>query len=287
MYDDFPGSAFPAANGWNKHTKEVAMSVKCLCVLLAAVLIVPAAAAQISPDARLFQNPERDGAVFTGMYLDGQVRYQQWKGNNKSWMIGPTFALTFPDLPQLETGARVFMISYNPRNSSSKTAASDINLWGKYQFLDDPVLLSAGLLFTLPTGSEKVLHPESTGEINLELFGAARYYVTDMLAVIGNIGLRINSDMNYKVEEVKTDIKGETQFLIGAGFIVQATPEMDVLAELNFATEAYRGWENDVELTGGVQYYFNPDFCGRGGIGVGLDDGAPRFEMILGVSAFF
>ncbi len=264
------------------------MAGKYLWIVLAVLLAVPVTGeAQVSPDTRLLQRPERDGAVFTGLYLDGQARYQQWKGSTKSWLIGPTFAMTFPEVPQLETGARVFMVNYNPKDSSSQTGASDINLWGKYQFVDDPVLLSAGLLFTLPTGSEKVLHPDSTAEINLEVFGAARYYVIDTLAVIGNIGLRINSDMDYKVGDEKAEIKGETQFLIGAGFIVQATPELDILAELNFATEAYKDSDNDVDLTGGVQYSFNPDFCGRAGIGVGLDDGAPRFEMIFGVSAFF
>ncbi|MDP8236664.1 MAG: hypothetical protein P9M08_09790 [Candidatus Erginobacter occultus] len=263
------------------------MSGKYLWILLAVLLVVPVAAeAQVSPDTRLLQRPEWDGAVFTGLYLDGQFRYQKWD-EMKSWMIGPTFAMSFAEMPQLETGARVFVLNSNPDGASDETGFSDIDLWGKLQFLDDPLLLSAGLLITLPTGAEKVLHPKASGEFNVELFGAGRYYATDMLALIGHIGLRINSDMDVKVGGVKGEIDGETQFLLGAGVICEATPELDVLGELNFATEAYKDYDSDIELTGGVQYNFSPDICGRGGIGIGLDDGAPDFELILGASAFF
>ncbi len=263
------------------------MSGKYLWILLAVLLVVPVAAeAQVSPDTRLLQRPEWDGAVFTGLYLDGQFRYQKWD-KAKAWMIGPTFAMSFAEMPQLETGARVFLLNSNPDGSSSETGFSDVDIWGKWQFLDDPLLLSAGLLFTLPTGAEKVIHPKASGEFNVELFGAGRYYATDMLAVIGHIGLRINSDMDVKAGGVKGEIDGETQFLLGAGVIFEATPELDILGELNFATEAYKDSDSDIELTGGVQYNFSPDFCGRGGIGIGLDDGAPDFELILGASAFF
>jgi hypothetical protein len=276
------------------------MSGKYLGILLAALLVIPVTGeAQVSPDTRLFQKPEWDGAVFTGFYLDGQARYQEWnKGwdKTKSWMAGPTFAMSFVDLPQLETGARFWWMGSDPKHFCSEAGFSDIDIWGKYQFIDDPVLLSAGMLLTLPTGDSKVLHPSATGEINVELFGAGRFYVTDVLALINHIGLRFNSDMDYKLEGDDLELDGKTQFLIGTGVILQSSPELDILGELNFATEAYKDSDPDddigdmdtnIELTGGVQYSFNENLSGRAGLGIGFADGAPKYELILGLSAFF
>ncbi len=257
-------------------------------ILCAAVLVLlPAiASGQVSPDDRLLQRTEWDGAVVTGPYLEGQFRYQKWD-NAKGWLIGPTFATSFPDLPQLETGARAWVISMNPDGGSSETGFSDIDLWGKYQFIDDPILLSGGIMFTLPTGGEKIIHPRASGEFNFEIFGALRYYVTDVFALIGHTGIRINADADVKIGGVKGTLDGETQFEIGGGTIFDVTPELDILGELNIATEAYKDTDNDIELTGGVNYSFSEYFAGRGGIGIGFDDGAPDFELILGASALF
>lgn len=263
------------------------MSGKSLWILLAVLLVVPVAAeAQVSPDTRLLQRPEWDGAVFTGLYLDGQFRYQDWD-NGDGWMVGPTFAMSFAEVPELETGARLYFIDFDPKWGGSENGFSDIDIWGKYLVLDDPLLLSVGVLFTLPTGDEDIPLPRSSGEFNLELFGAARYYATDMLALIGHLGLRMNSNMDVRAGGVKGEVDGETQFMLGGGAVFEASEELDILGELNFATKAYQGWDSDIELTGGVQYNFSPDFCGRAGLGVGLDDGAPDWELILGASAFF
>lgn len=267
------------------------MSLRYLWILLVIALVVPVVAeAQVSPDTRLLQRPEWDGAVFTGVYLDGQFRYQKW---DKRWdkmdslLVGPTFAMSFAEMPQLETGARFFVVNSNPKHGKSETGFSDIDIWGKWQFLDDPLLLSAGILFTIPTGAEKVLNPKASGEFNFEFFGAGRYYATDMLALVGHIGFRFNDDMKYKVHGTRWRYDGETQFLLGFGVICEVTPELNILGEINFATEAYKNVHSDTELTAGVQYDFTPDFCTRGGIGIGLDNGAPDFELIMSVSAFF
>ena len=263
------------------------MKYSALIICAAILVLLPAlASGQVSPDDRLLQRTEWDGAVVTGPYLEGQFRYQKWD-EAKGWMVGPTFAMSIPNLPQLETGARAWLISMDPDGGSSETGISDIDLWGKYQFLDDPILLSAGIMFTLPTGGEKIIHPWASGEFNFEIFGALRYYVTDIFALIGHTGIRINSDADVKIGGVKGEIEGETQFEIGGGTIFEVTPELEILGELNIATEAYKDTDNDIELTGGANYSFSENFAGRGGIGIGFDDGAPDFELILGASALF
>ncbi len=288
------------------------MLLKCSAMLLAAVLIVPAAAAQISPDARLFQNPERDGAVFTGMYLDGQLRYQQWNQRgfqSDFWLLGPTFATSFAALPRLETGGRVWLVHSDPSGLSSETRFSDIDLWGKFQFIDDPILLSFGLLFTVPTGNKKLFHPVASNEFNLELFGAGRYYFSEVLALVGHLGFRFNANARWQYrttdEEIVIDpdgreitvgtskvkveekFNGRAQIMMGAGLIYYASSAIDLSCEVDFASQAYRGMKKDFKLTGGLTYWFGQDFSGRVGLGMGFDEGSPTSELILGAGAFF
>ncbi|MDP8214433.1 MAG: transporter [Candidatus Euphemobacter frigidus] len=262
--------------------------VKKVCWAIALVLLLlPAVVeAQVSPDARLLQKAEWDGAVVTGPWLRGQFRYQKFD-KIKGWGLGPTYAMCIPNLERLEVGGRFWFLSMKPDGGSNESGMSDIDLWGKYQFLDDPLLLSGGIMFTLPTGSEKVIHPWASGELNFELFGALRYYITDIFALIGHMGLRINGDADKKVGGQKIKYEGETQFELGAGMIYQVAPELNLLTELNLATEAYKDMDNDIELTGGAEYLINEMLSLEGGIGVGLDDGAPDFEVIVQANVLF
>jgi len=270
-------------------------------VLAAALLSLSSpAGAQISPNTRLLQRPEWDGAVFDSPWIYGQMRYQHFSrdvdtpaGSSKLktdvFAIGPTFAMPIPNLEQLEVGGRAWFLSTSTKNGEkgSGTGLSDLDLWGKYQFIDDPVLLSAGLLFTLPTGAEKAISPWATGEFNVELFGALRYYIADNFALASHLGLRINADADKKVKNTKYELDGQASFELGGGIIYQVSNELNILGELNFGTEPYKDVDNDIELTGGVEYALQENFSLRGGLGIGLDDVAPDFELMGGASYSF
>ena len=158
----------------------------------------------------------------------------------------------------------------------------DVDLWGKYQIIDDPILLAAGILFTLPTGGEKIVHPWATGEFNFEGFGAMRYYLNDTVALIGHLFLRFNSDMDVKVGSAKAELDGEVSFGIGGGAVVEVTPGLNVMGQLGIETERYKDADNNIEITGEAEYFVSENISINGGIGVGLDDMAPEFEIILG-----
>lgn len=268
-----------------------------LLILISLSLVSMSAAAGVSPNARLLQRPEWDGAIVSGSWLSGEFRYQQYDIGNEDvgvMALGPTFATSLPNIPQLELGSRLWLMNADYDSFDGETGLGDIDCWGKYQFLNqNNFLLSGGLLLTLPTGDEGIVHPRATGEINIEVFAAGRYHVNSLFALVGHFGIRKNSDADIDLERdgfgrgVRGELDGEAQIEVGGGLIYQAQPDLNILGEFNIATEAYDNSDSDIGLTGGVEYMLQPDVSLKGGLGLGLDDGAPDFELIGACTFFF
>jgi len=262
-----------------------------LCLWIGLVIIPFSAAADITQNHRLLQRPEWDGAVIQNNWAEGSLRFQKWDfdlGDAEVWLLGPTFITTLPNLPKLELGTRLSIINYDPDFDSSETGLTDIDVWGKYQFFrDSNLMLSAGLLLTLPTGSDDVIHPRASGEVNVEAFVAGRYQADRKTALIGHVAMRKNSDMDVRIRGMRFETDGELQLAIGAGIIFEVAPQLNLIGEFNLATEPYDDFDNDIQLVGGAEYKFNANFSFRGGLGIGLDDGAPEWEIILGGAYLF
>lgn len=262
-----------------------------LTALILALALPVLTRAQVSPDSRLYQRPEWDGAVVTDPWLRGEIRYQHWdpadlKSAN-AFCGGLTFALPLPESPT-ELGGRFWLISLDPDGGDNETGVSDVDLWGKYQLIDDPFLLSIGALATLPTGSDRIYVPRASGEFNLEFFAGLRAYLTDIFALIGHGGFRFNSDADIKVtgeERYSTD--GEVSWILGGGVIYEIQPDLNILAELNYESERYSHAHSDTELTGMLEYKAAENFSLAGGLGIGLDELAPEFELIFGLTLQF
>ena len=245
------------------------------------LIIALPAQAQVSPNTRLLQRPERDGAIFTGPWGRAELRYQNWVWNN-TFLFGPTFAAPLLE-DHLEIGARGYFIYFNPDYIADRGHISDIDIWGKYLVLDDPFLLSVGGLVALPTGSDKIGPPWASGETNLESFAALRHYVNRDFALTGHAGLRYNS--NIGKGWAKTE--GKISLSFGGGAIFQVTPELNILSELNVETERYEWANNTVALTGGFEYLLGKGLNLLGGLSIGLDDVSPDFELSAGLNYLF
>ena len=257
-------------------------SMKKIVMLTALGLFVALTSqAQVSPDSRLLQRPERDGAISTGPWGRAELHYQNWDWNN-TFLLGPIFSIPLMD-ERLEIGARGYFIYFNPDFAADRGRCSDIDLWGKYMVLDDPLLLSVGGLISLPTGSDKIGPPWASGETNLECFAALRHYVSREFVLIGHAGLRYNS--NIGKGWAKTDGKISLDF--GGGAIFQITPELNILSELNVETERYKWADNAISLTGGFEYLLGQGLNLLGGLSVGLDEGSPDFELSAGLNYLF
>lgn len=260
-----------------------------LLVLLTAVPAI--GLADITQSDRLIQRPEWDGAVMPTNWIDGGLTYENWDGDGTDatvWSLGATYMTSLPNLPELELGSRVDFMNYDPDTGDSESGVSDIDAWGKYQlYQDGRTMVAAGVLLTLPTGSDDIIHPRASGEFNLEVFGAGRHQVNNLLSLIGHLALRQNSDMDVKVGNTTVKVEGETQWAMGGGAIYQINPELNVQGELNFATEAYDDFENDIQLRGGLEYHLNPEFSFRGGLSLGLADGAPDWALTFRCAYLF
>jgi hypothetical protein len=263
-----------------------------LLCLLAGVLAAPlSAAADVTQNDRLLQRPEWDGAVIATNWLEGSLRYQGWEIDDIDidvWMLGPTFMTSLPNLPALELGARLALIHFDPDLGSSETGVTDIDLWGKYQFYKThSLMLSSGLLLTLPTGSDDIIHPSASGEVNVEVFAAGRYQADRRTALIGHFFLRKNRDADIEYRGVSVTADGELQAGFGVGAIYEMTRQLNLIGQFNFATEAYEDMDNFIQLTGGAEFKVNSNLSLRGGLGLGLDDGAPEFELMIAAAFTF
>jgi opacity protein-like surface antigen len=260
-----------------------------LLCLLAGVLAAPlSAAADVTQNDRLLQRPEWDGAVISNNWIEGSLRFQSWDIDGfefDAWLLGPTFMTSLPNLPALELGARMALIHFDPDFGSSETGVTDIDIWGKYQFYKThSLMLSGGLLLTLPTGSDDIIHPSASGEVNVEVFAAGRYQADRRTALIGHFFLRKNSDADI---DGGGELDGELQAGFGVGAIYEMTRQLNLIGQFNFATEAYEDMDNFIQLTGGAEFKVNSNFSLRGGLGLGLDDGAPEFELMIAAAFTF
>ena len=257
-----------------------------------ALMAIPAIGlADLTQNDRLMQRPEWDGAVMQGPWIEGALSFQEWDsdlGEATVWTLGPTFVTSLPSNPDIELGGRVDLMYYDPDNFDSETGVSDIDIWGKYQFIKTPeYMLSAGLLLTLPTGSKEIVHPHASGEVNFEGFAAGRYRVDSQMALIAHVALRKNSDMDVEINSVEVEIEGEMQIAVGGGVIYEVTPDLNLQGELNAATEAYDEYDNDIQLRFGADYQVTPDLMLRGGTAIGLDEGAPEWELTFRCAYLF
>jgi len=248
-------------------------------------ILVSVAAGQISPNTRLLQRSEWDGAIGVGFHPDlwplsfqNSLRFQEWK-HATAIMYGPSLSATF--METVTAGGRFWCISYDPKPGDRDTVFSDIDLWTKYQLLDEPVSISAGLLFTIPSGDYDIPHPSATGKYNFEFFSAVRYYITESFVLIAHLGIRFNNDRKITSGNSKTEIEGETSYQAGGGIIVKILQELDLVGEFNFETKRYCRQERDEEALLGLRYFLAETANLSGGLGIGFEDETPEWESIL------
>lgn len=249
------------------------------------------AMADLTQNDRLMQRPEWDGAVMQTNWIEGTLRYQEWDtdfGDAEVWSIGPTFITSLPGNSRVELGGRMDIMRFELESLDEETGLSDIDVWGKYQLIrDSQIMVATGLLVTLPTGSDDIIHPHSSGALNMELFIAARFEISNTLAAISHVSIRKNDDMDVQIEDWETEMEGETQLGFGAGVIYQLSPEINLQGEFNYATDPYDEFDDDIRLRGGVDLKMTNDLTLRSGLSLGADDGAPEWEFTAGCAYTF
>lgn len=266
-----------------------------ICTLICLVGLPAVCPAQTTQSPSLTQNdrlllkPEWDGAVMQTSWLQGAFTYEDYDEREVTG-LGLTFITSLPSMRKLELGGRLDYLNVDVDTDliEEGDGISDIDIWGKYQvFSNSNFLMSVGLLLTLPTGSEDVYDPRSSGEVNAEVFVGGRYQAQKQVAVVGHLGFRQNSDMDIDTRFGTFEAEGELQIEMGGGVLYQASSNFQLQGELNFATEAYDDGDNFILLSGGADYALNSNLHLRGGLGLGLDDAAPDFALTFRLAYLF
>jgi hypothetical protein len=248
-------------------------------IILIVVSILPLMAQDaVKTDVHLFQTFLRDATISSRGYGEAGFVYGDYDYAS-TWGIGVQGG--YPINPKLEVGAQWAFVNWSPEQGDSKSGISDLTVAGRYLIIPDKYNLSAGGYITLPIGSEDV----GQGNLNFGAFGALRYPLTNGMVLTGVLGLDFVETTSYEFNattlqrEEKTDY--ETSFLIGGGAIYPINEQFHVIGELNFHTEG-----DYALLSGGVDYSLAGGSRIRGGLGFGLDDGAPDLMLMASFLLF-
>lgn len=215
--------------------------------------------ADVRGDVHLFQNFLLDAPIASTFYGEGGLAYSTYEFFN-AFQFGIRGG--YPITPKFEMGGEISYINADPDQGDGESGISDLTVAGRYNVMSDKANLSVGGYITLPIGSEDV------GQSNTDFaaFGALRYpFSGSKLILTGTVAL----------EFLEAGDDRETSLLIAPGLLVPATPQLSFIGELNIRTEG-----EYMLLSGGLDYSLKAGSHLRGGIGLGLDDGAPDFLFL-------
>lgn len=230
-------------------------------------------------DVRTFQTFYRDAVVAGSMYGEGGLSYANFTGGST---LGLGVQGGYPLSPQFEMGAGVSFLSFSPDNGDGSSGISDVRVSGIYNFVPSPSKISGGGYITLPVGSEDI----GQGDLDFGFFGAIRHPLSDGLVLTGTVGLDFvevtTFEYNQSTNQFDESSDYESSLFLGAGLINQMSEQLHLVGE--FVLES----EGDYSLlSGGVDYKMQSGSRLRGGLGIGLGDGAPDFILLASFLNFF
>ena len=155
-----------------------------------------------------------------------------------------------------------------------------MTVWGKYRFVQGSVSFSAGGFIVLPTGSED--DGLGTGNMVPGAFGGVRVTAGPGFFV-GDLTLRFNQDADI----LDTHVDAKTSTAFAGGYMWLPWHDWAFSGELSVESERFSNSDSDFRVTAGAQFVGIKHSRLRGALGVGLTDGAPTYELILGYAYAF
>jgi hypothetical protein len=222
-------------------------------------------------NVRLFQTFFQDAPIAENPYGEGFFQYSAFDGEVSS--IDLAVQAGFPVAAKIQlTGGLGFRSIDLPAPQNSQSGITDLTASGRYLVLPGPTAISVGALATLPIGSEDVLE----GTFDFSAFGSLRHHLPSNLVITSTFGLEFTEVKNAKFNPTtgKLEDDRQTGALIAGGLVYPFPSGLNLVTELNIRTEG-----DYVLLTGGLDYKLMSGGRVRGGIGIGLDDGAPNFAI--------
>lgn len=252
-------------------------------LLLAAAFATQGALAQgvasTSTD-RLFLSFAEEAVLADRQWWEGQLEFADLDPTDAVILRG---VVALQPLEDLEFGGRVgFGNTDAPAGLEDGSGATDLDLWAKYVFRtqSEGTSFALGGIATIPTGDDSVgLGFDAFG---IALFGSVRVAVNDLI-VSGNIGARLNDD--GKVQGF--DLNGRTSPFVAGGVLYPLSDRVSVVGELRFEDERFDGFDSDIRMLGGLNWRLFSQGVVRAAVAIGLDDGAPDSQLIVGYAQSF
>ena len=232
------------------------------CVLLVLSLVNLPLQAQNLDNVKLFQSYFYDTPITKVIYGEGGLEYGSYDGWSAT-RIGVQGG--YPYNQKFEIGADIDYLSISPDEGDGESGLSDLAIFGRYLLKTDKKnSFSAGGMLTLPIGSKDI----GQGALDFGAYGAMRHLLENGMIVTGTAAL-IFDETKWGDESDR-----DNYLRLGGGVIYPMDPKTAIVGELVMQTEG-----DYMMLSGGVDYKMG-DGTLRGGIGLGLDDGAPDFTFI-------
>lgn len=269
--------------------KAAKISLTALAIL--ALIQIPTFSQSNSDGVHLFQSYFFDAPISKTMYGEGGLEYATMGESNVD--INTLFLNAkagYPINEKIEAGVQVGFMNYSTKvsgNSNSESGLTDIGLFGRYNVAQNgPLNFSAGGMITLPVGSDKI----GQGNLDFGFFGAARYQLENGLVLAGNLGIVFYEFQTTEYKQTGPNpwdydlvesSERDNYLNIGVGGIYPVNEQLNAIGELTL-----KSGMDYMMLSGGVDYLLGNGRV-RGAIGLGLDDAAPDFQLMLSYGLTF
>jgi len=220
-------------------------------------------------DVRPFQSWIQDAVVTEGIDLEPVLEFANRDFGNSLFAGARVASWVRPDL---EVGARFGVVRTDPESVlgmevEGETGASDLLVHARYLFprREGAPQVSVGGGLDLPIGEEAA----GQGSADFTAFVAARYEIAEGVELLGNAGL----------ESLEVADGRENGLRLGGGAILPLTDDLAALAEFVIGTAG-----EFAAVSGGLDLELPPGGHLRAGIALGLDDGAPDYQLLFGLA---
>ena len=225
---------------------------------------------------RLFRSYAEDTAIVERFRFEAQVRIQEGDSFDRG-LLNLIGTAQFEAIPDVEFGVALRAVGANTLSGMSGEGLGDTDLWAKYVLgpsKNSRYELAFGAVATVPTGAED--KGAGFDSFRSDLFVAGRREFS-MGVLTGNLSVALNGNGRF----FGFGLDGKTALGVSVGVIVPWTFRTTFIGEASYEGERFGGFGDQAALLGGVNVLLKGGSI-RGAVGLGLADGSPDVEVIVG-----
>lgn len=250
-------------------------------LLLSALILVgmfnPLFSQKTMDDVHLIQSFFRDTPITSQPYGEGGIDFNNYE-NASMFGLGVRGGYPINEKIEANVGLRFLNFNYDvPKNipgvKDSESGLSDLIVGARYLLSPNTTKIAAGGFVTLPVGSEDI----GQGKLNFGAFGSLRHPINEQIVVTGAVGFDFLESKTVEYNDFKLEEKTEYELSlhISGGGIYALNEALSLIGELDLMTEG-----DYMLVSAGADYKLSNLGRVRGALGIGLDDGAPDFQIL-------